>query len=265
MKIVRFFVAEAFGTAVLVFAGLGTAVLQASSSGLIVGLSYAVAFTAVVAALGTVATRHLNPVVSVAMALRRRIRWRALPGYVVSQAIGALAGASLVFAVANGQTNFSAENNFAANGYGAWSPGNYHLVSAAVIEMVLTAAIVVVVLRVARPDFPVMLGAAAVGALLLVVQLMSTDVDNGAVNPARSAAAALFSGREALKQLWAFAVFPLAGAVIGAAVSWVLDPAGAKAGPAVAEEPVIPRPPDLPPPGFGFAVPAAPDPTAQIP
>ena len=124
----------------------------------------------------------------------------------------------VVFLIANGLTGFDAHNNFAANGYGVHSPNGYNLAAVALAEVVLTALLVLVVVGTTRSDAVPGFGPIAAGLTLALIHLVSIPVSNTSVNPARSLAAAIFAGSDALAQLWAFFVFPLIGGVLGALV-----------------------------------------------
>jgi aquaporin Z len=141
-----------------------------------------------------------------------------MPGYVVAQVVGGLAGAGVVAAVvADGPSGaFAAarESGFASNGFGALSPGGYGLGAVLLIEVVLTAVFVGVILSVTAKKEYAALAPVAIGLTLTLIHLVSIPVSNTSVNPARSIAAAVVAGPDALGQVWAFVVAPLVGAVV---------------------------------------------------
>jgi len=101
----------------------------------------------------------------------------------------------------------------------------YGLGSTIIVEIVLTAVLVLVVLGTTNAKFPAAMGPVAAGMTLTVIHLISIPVDSTSVNPARSIATAVFSDPDLdhLKQLWAFIVFPLVGAVVGVVAWLVID------------------------------------------
>ncbi len=217
--------AEFVGTFFLVFAGCGAAVLSAgyvTGAGVHLGIGFtgvALAFgltvTAMAYALSAFSGGHFNPAVTVGVAVAGRFAWRDVPMYVGTQVAGAVAGAALLYAVCTGSRGFDAvASGFASNGFGDRSPGGYSLVSALIVETVLTAVFVHVILAVtgrqAKPGF----APPAIGLCLVVIHLVSIPVTNTSVNPARSIGPALFAGGDALAQVWLFVVAPVVGAAL---------------------------------------------------
>src|SRR6266849_8029419 len=135
--------AELLGTSWLVFGGCGSAVLAAAFPSLGIGfLGVALAFGLTVLtmayAIGHISGCHLNPAVSVGLAVGRRFSWGDVLPYVVAQVLGAIAGAGVLYMIASGRVGFDLAGGFASNGYGTHSPGGYSLEAAFVAEMVLT-------------------------------------------------------------------------------------------------------------------------------
>lgn len=159
----------------------------------------------------------MNPAITLAMALRRRITPVVAVAYVVAQMVGAVIGAAIVLVVASGRPGYSIDvDGLGTNGYGAQSTGGYGLLPVAVIEIVLTAVLVLVVFA-ATDSIATPAGAGvAIGATLVVAHLIAIGIDSTSVNPARSLGPALFAGGSALAHLWVFIVFPLIGGVVGA-------------------------------------------------
>ncbi len=143
--------AELLGTFWLVFGGCGSAVLAAAFPNLGIGfLGVALAFGLTVLtmtfAIGHISGCHLNPAVSVGLAVGKRFPYSELPAYIVAQVAGAIAAAGALYAIASGKAGFDLAGGFASNGYGAHSPGNYSLVACLVAEMVLTFMFLVIIL-----------------------------------------------------------------------------------------------------------------------
>ncbi len=215
---IRVVAAEAFGTGFLVLGGCGTAVLAGTNVGFGgVSAAFGLSLLVMAYAIGPLSGCHINPAVTIGLAVANKTRWRDTPYYVVGQLVGGLVGALILFGIASGVDGFSAKDTgFASNGYGAHSPGGYGLASVALTEIVMTAFLLFTVVSTLHRRFSVGFGGLAAGLVLALVHLISIPVDNTSVNPARSLAVAVFQAGWALEQLWAFIVFPLIGGVLGA-------------------------------------------------
>ena len=247
-------VAELVGTAWLVLGGCGAAVLTAKIDGVGIGyLGVALAFGLTVLtgayALGAVSGAHFNPAVSIGLAFARRFSARELPLYVFAQVVGAIAGALVLYLIANGADGFDVRTSgFAANGFGAHSPGGYNLGSAMLAEIVMTFMFVMVILGVTDTRNPTLKGFAplAIGLTLTLIHLVAIPITNTSVNPARSTGSALFVGDWALAQLWVFWVAPLSGAAIAGVVYPML--AGVALERPIEEAGTVAIPPEVPEP-----------------
>jgi aquaporin Z len=218
------YAAELFGTMVLVFAGLGTAVLAGSKVGL-VGISFAFGLTlvAMIYTIGPISGCHINPAVTLGLLLSKRIKAAEAAGYIVVQVIGAIIGAGLVLAIAKGAPGFiPTPENFGINGYGAHSPGQYSLLAAFLTEALFTMLLVITVLGATAAKAPAGFAGLAIGLALTVTNLASIPITNASINPARSIGPAVFVGGWALQQLWLFIVAPLAGGVLAAGIYAVI-------------------------------------------
>ena len=214
--------AEFIGTFWLVFGGCGSAVLAATfpqvGIGLLgVSLAFGLTVVTMAFAIGRISGGHFNPAVSVGMVLGGRMPAGDLIGYIVAQVIGAIAAAAVLYLIASGKAGFT-PGGFASNGYGDLSPGKYSLMSAAVIEVVMTAFFIFIILAATAPKGTVASAPLAIGLTLALIHLVSIPVTNTSVNPARSSGVALFAETAALSQLWLFWVAPIVGAAIGALV-----------------------------------------------
>jgi aquaporin Z len=214
-------IAEFVGTFWLVFGGCGSAVLAATFPDLGIGfLGVALAFGLTVLtmafALGHISGGHFNPAVSFGLVIGGRFPAAELPGYVIAQLLGAIGAAAVLYVIASGVPTFDVTAGFAANGYGEHSPGGYTMVSALVLEVVLTAGFLIVILGATDVRAPAGFAPIAIGLALTLIHLVGIPVTNTSVNPARSTSQAIFQGTWALDQLWLFWVAPLAGAAIGA-------------------------------------------------
>ncbi|GAA4387099.1 aquaporin Z [Brevibacterium sp. NPDC049920] len=218
--------AEFLGTFVLVFGGCGSAIFAASvmdaDNGVNMGIGFAgvaLAFGLTVVgmayAVGHVSGGHFNPAVTLGAALAGRLPWRdALPYWITQLVAGVVAGGVLLL-IATGRPEFSiAENGFATNGYGEFSPNGYSLAAVIVCEVVLTAIFLYVILGATDNRAPAGFAPLAIGLTLTLIHLVSIPVSNTSVNPARSFGVAVFAGGDALAQVWVFFLAPLAGAAL---------------------------------------------------
>lgn len=206
--------AEVLGTFILVFGGVGTAVLAGTHVGFH-GIALAFGLTVVVGAyaFGPVSGGHFNPAVTIGLAAAGRFAWRDVPAYIIGQIIGGLLASSLLYLIATGRQG-SDLGNFASNGYGDASPDGYGLVAVILVEVILTAVFLFVIIGSTSSRATVSFAPLAIGLSLTLIHLISIPVSNTSVNPARSIAAAVYGGGESLGQLWVFLVFPVLGAVI---------------------------------------------------
>lgn len=213
--------AEFFGTFWLVFGGCGSAVLAAAFPQLGIGfagvaLAFGLTVVTMAYAVGHISGGHFNPAVTMGLFAGGRFPAKDVIPYVVSQVIGGIAAAAVLYLVASGKTGFDATTSgFASNGYGDHSPGDYSLQAAIVIELVLTAFFLIVIHGATDKRAPAGFAPLAIGLALTLIHLISIPVTNTSVNPARSTAVAIFQGTWALQQLWVFWLVPLIGGVIG--------------------------------------------------
>ncbi len=207
----------------MVLGGCGTAVLGGKGVGLL-GIARAFGLTVVTMAfaIGHVSGCHLNPAVSVGLFVAKKMPAKELGAYIGAQIAGALAGAGILFVIAGGIDGFSAKNGFAANGFGAHSPMHYSMMSALIIEAVLTFFFLFIILGSLHEPAPAGFAPLAIGLSLTLIHLISIPVTNTSVNPARSISQALFAGGDYLSQLWLFIAAPVVGAVAaGLIYPWI--------------------------------------------
>lgn len=236
-------VAEFIGTFVLVFGGVGSAVLAGEVIGALgVAFAFGLALLAMAYAVGPISGCHVNPAVTAGLVLSGRMKPADSVPYVVGQVLGAIAASLVLLIVIKARAGGYdlSEEGFGANGYGSHSPGAYPLGAALIIEVVLTAVLVFTVLsatdRIANAAF----AGLPIGLVLTLIHLVGIPVDNLSVNPARSIGPAVFVGGWALGQLWLFIVAPLIGAVLGTLAHGFLFGDGPQVDPeasAVASEP----------------------------
>ena len=219
--------AEFLGTFWLVFGGCGSAVLSAAfpkvGIGLLgVSLAFGLTVMTMAYAIGHISGCHLNPAVTVGLVVGGRFPSKDVPAYVVSQVLGAIAGAGVLYVIASGQTGFSTSGGFASNGYGDHSPGAYGMTACLVAEIVLTFVFLMIILGSTDERAPKGFAPIPIGLGLALIHLIGIPVTNLSVNPARSTGPAVIVGGWALEQLWLFWVMPIIGAAIaGFAYPWL--------------------------------------------
>jgi aquaporin Z len=231
-------IAEFVGTFWLVLGGCGSAVLAAAFPQVgigLLGVSFAFGLTVLTMAyaIGHVSGCHLNPAVSVGLWMGKRFPASDLIPYIISQVLGAIAGAGVLYVIASGKDGFSTAAGFASNGYGAHSPGGYSLLAGFVTEAVLTFFFLMIILGSTDKRAPQGFAPIAIGLGLTLINLIGIPVTNLSVNPARSTGPALFVGGWALAQLWMFWIAPIVGAAIAGATygmfAGVEEPAAVRA------------------------------------
>src|SRR4051812_30303868 len=171
------YAAEAIGTFWLTFAGCGSAVIAAGFPQVgigFVGVSLAFGLTVVTMAyaIGHVSGCHLNPAVSIGLWAGGRFRTAELPGYIIAQVLGAVAGAGVLYVIASGNAAFDLAGGFASNGYGEHSPGGYTLASSLVCEAVMTFAFLFVIMGATHGNAPRGFAPLAIGLCLTLIHLI---------------------------------------------------------------------------------------------
>lgn len=223
MSNMRIALAEAIGTLVLIVGGLGTAILSTGhffpkgSVGILgVALAFGIALLVSAYAVGHISGCHINPAVTFGFWLAGKTKTALLPAYIVGQLVGALLGALFLFTVASTIKGFDVDSSdFAVNGWDDLSPGGFGFWAMVLTEIIMTAVLVFMVLSTTRAGYSAAAIGLHVGLTLTVIHLISIPVDNTSVNPVRSLAVAVFAGGDAIRQVWAFIVFPLVGGALG--------------------------------------------------
>jgi aquaporin Z len=186
-----------------------------------VSLAFGLTVLTMAYAIGHISGCHLNPAVSIGLAVGRRFPARELPHYITAQIVGAILGAAVLYLIASGKPGFDLAGGFAANGYGAHSPGQYALASCLIAEVVLTFMFLMIILGATDERAPAGFAPIAIGLGLTLANLVGIPVTNASINPARSTGPALIVGGWAVEQLWLFWLAP----ILGAAIAGVVYPA----------------------------------------
>lgn len=221
--------AEFFGTFWLVFGGCGSALFAADyvtptgvhlGIGLLgVSLAFGLTVLTMAYAMGPISGGHFNPAVSFGLWASGKFPTKDLATYIVSQCVGAIAAAGILFMVWTSKDgnviNTTAAGSFASNGYGMFSPNGYSMVSCFIIEFVLTLFFLLVILGATDKFANGKFAGIAIGLALTLIHLISIPITNTSVNPARSLSQALFVGGEPLQQVWLFWAAPILGGISG--------------------------------------------------
>ena len=137
-------------------------------------------------AIGHISGCHLNPAVSVGLAVAKRFPASELPAYIVAQVVGAIVAAGVLYVIASGKAGFDLSGGFASNGYAAHSPGGYSMGACLVAEVVLTFMFLMIILGATDRRAPQGFAPIAIGLGLTLIHLIGIPVTNLSVNPARS-------------------------------------------------------------------------------
>ncbi|GAB3546035.1 hypothetical protein GCM10027404_05620 [Arthrobacter tumbae] len=207
---------EALGSFLLVLGGLGVTMLN-PQAGIAPGVAFGLALAAAIAAFGRLSGGYFNPAVTLGLAMAGRLAWRPVLPFVMAQVLGGLAASGLFWVIFSAhpqdiQTTglFSA----AANGYAEHSSTQFPIASVLLIEVAAAALLTAVVLGSTGRSLSRAAAPFAIGLGYAVLLTMLAPIDNGAINPARSTATALFAEPWAAQQLWLFWLAPLLGALI---------------------------------------------------
>lgn len=220
----RNLIAEFFGTFWLVFCGCGSALFAAGYPDLGIGfagvsLAFGLTVVTMAYAVGHISGGHFNPAVSLGLWAGGRFDSKDLVPYIIAQCAGAIVAAGFLYLILSGKAGFAIDNTkagaFASNGYGAFSPDGYSMVSAFITEFILTMFFLLIILGTTDKFANDKFAGLAIGLALVLIHLVSIPVTNTSVNPARSLSQAIFTGGEPLMQVWMFWVAPIAGAIAG--------------------------------------------------
>lgn len=222
----RRLVSEAAGTFLLVLVAAGASVVDALSRGTIGRGAEVTAPGLMVAAIilfmGSNSGAHLNPVVTIAFAIRHDFRWRRVPGYIAAQLLGSITAAGILRLTFGGGTSLGV--TIPGPGFTVWQ--------GVVVETLLTFGLISVVLGAASGAQNIgALSAVAAGSYIVLAGLWASPVSGASMNPARSLGPALLSGN--YTHIWIYLIGPLAGAVLACVLAQMLR--GPGGGPAASQ------------------------------
>lgn len=214
------YLCEAIGTAVLVLFGCGAAVVSGGINGVLGVLGIAMAFglsiVAMAYVIGNVSGCHINPAVSLAMLINKKLTAKEFCFYVIAQVVGALIGTCLLVLILNSCGLDYFVTGLGSNGYGEESFMKINLWGAILVEVVLTFVFIYTILGVTSDENKGAVAGIVIGLTLAFVHILGIPLTGTSVNPARSLAPAIFLGGTALKQVWVFIVAPLVGSALAA-------------------------------------------------
>jgi aquaporin Z len=220
--------AELIGTGLLVFFGAGMATISfgfrafgssVAAGILLTGLAFGLVLLGLIAVIGPISGCHVNPAVSLGVFLSRRMTAMDMVGYWIAQMIGGLLGALLLWGVLVSSPFYSRSRiGLGANGYDRLSLLHSGMGGTFLIEVILTAVLVLTVLGATRRGASPASAGYSIPLLFAVVVMLGIPIDGTSVNPARSFGPAIVTGGLPLSQLWLFLVAPLVGAILAAAV-----------------------------------------------
>ena len=212
------YLAEFIGTFVLTFVGCGAAALSGGVEGVLgvlgIAMAFGLAIVAMAYSIGNISGCHINPAVSLAMWINKKMDGRDFIGYVVSQVLGAVVAAALLKLI--GSMCDPIITGLGTNGYGSLSYVRLDMIGAIIIEIVLTLIFVLTILGVTSKKEYSSVSGLVIGLTLAFVHIIGIPLTGTSVNPARSLGPALFAGGQALNQVWVFILAPLVGAIIAA-------------------------------------------------
>ncbi|MGW5950592.1 MIP/aquaporin family protein [Bacillus mycoides] len=207
-------IAEFIGTFVLVLFGTGVAVIGGGIEGigtLGIAMAFGLSIVAMAYSIGTISGCHINPAVSIAMFINKRMNAMELSYYLLAQILGGLLGtATLVTILRSAKLPL---DNLGQNSFGTLG-----LSGAFLVEFILTFVFVLVIVAVTGKKGSSSLAGLVIGFTLVLIHLLGIPLTGTSVNPARSIAPALFAGGEAISQLWVFIIAPIFGGIVAAVV-----------------------------------------------
>ena len=215
----RKYVCEFIGTAVLVLFGCGSAAVAGGALGTLgIALAFGLSIVAMAYVIGNISGCHINPAVSLAMLISKKMSVKDFVCYVIAQVIGAIAGIGLLYAIMTSCGFDIAAQGLGANGFGSASAVNINMWGAILVEVILTFVFIYTILGVTSDESKSSVAGIVIGLTLAFVHIMGIPLTGTSVNPARSLAPAIFLGGEALKQVWVFIVAPFVGSALAAIV-----------------------------------------------
>ena len=215
------YIAECIGTAVLTLLGCGTAVFVGCGepAGVFAtAAAFGLSVIAMAYCIGGISGCHINPAITLGVALSGRMSWKDACGYWVGQFIGGILGAAILYLICSVSGADGAMGNPEGLGTNGVANAGGPL-GACIVEVIATFIFVLVVLGATDSKKGAgNLAGLAIGLTLILIHLVCINLTGTSVNPARSFGPALFVGGDALKDVWVFIVAPLVGGALAAPV-----------------------------------------------
>ncbi len=210
MENMKKYVAECLGTFVLVFFACGVAgqicTEKIGTVGLIgTALAFGLVIVAMAYSIGNISGCHINPAVSIAMLVSKKMSMKDFCGYIIAQYVGATAGAALLYAIVGDKAQLGANHLYQDN---PWL--------SLIIEVILTFVFVIAILGVTSKAENGSVAGLVIGGALVLVHLLGISFTGTSVNPARTFGPAVFDG--SLGIYWVFLLAPLVGGILAALV-----------------------------------------------
>jgi len=229
---VKKYAAEFIGTFALVFFSCGAAAISGGIDGKLgilgIALIFGLSIVAMAYAIGHISGCHINPAVSLAVLINRGMKAGDFIGYVIAQFAGGIAAAALLKAVIGMTSLDAAATGLGADGFDKLSYVGLNMGGAILVEIILTFVFVLTILGVTSSDKTSNIAGIVIGLSLTFVHILGIPLTGTSVNPARSLGPALFTGGDALSQVWVFIAAPLAGGLLAALLWKWFKPSKAK-------------------------------------
>lgn len=211
------YVCEFIGTAVLVLFGCGSAAIDGGYLGTLgIALAFGLSIIAMAYVIGNISGCHINPAVSLAMLINKKMSVKDFIFYVIAQVVGAIVGIGILYLILTCCGMDVATQGLGANGFGEASKVNINMLGAILVEIILTFVFIYTILGVTSDKEKSSVSGIIIGLTLVFVHIMGIPLTGTSVNPARSLAPALFLGGTALSQVWVFIIAPLIGSALSA-------------------------------------------------
>ena len=211
------YVCEFIGTAVLVLFGCGSAALAGSAIGTLgIAIAFGLSIVAMAYVIGNISGCHINPAVSLAMLINKKMSVKDFFLYVLAQVLGALLGSAILYGIIASCGLDIATVGLGANGFGDASAVNINVWGALAVEIILTFVFIYTILGVTSDEKKSSVAGIVIGLTLAFVHIFGIQLTGTSVNPARSLAPAIFLGGTAIQQVWVFIVAPFVGSALAA-------------------------------------------------
>jgi aquaporin Z len=206
------YLAEIIGTALLIIGGCGAAIFAGGSLGVLgIALAFGLSLTIIAILVGGISGAHVNPAVTIALALSGKFPWNKVLGYILAQIVGAIVGALILFTVVS---NFANSSLLINSGFGTnVLSGGVSTIAGAIIEIIMTMILCLVVLATTRSSWSQSMTPVAVGIALFIANVVAMPLTGASINPARSIGPSLVSGQN-MGSLGLFILAPVFGAVL---------------------------------------------------